>query len=281
MKRGKDMKRTKKTQKKKRAIAYPTLKIIDGKEIAMDFATKAYEQFNKIIKSIILFGSTAKNTSTTGSDIDIIIVIDDASIQWDQELIAWYREELGKIIQANPYKKELHINTVKVSTWWQDLMRGDPVVINILRYGESLIDFGGFFNPLKALLIQGKIHSTPEAIYNLLERAPLHLARSKAAILGAVEGLYWSVVDSAHAAIIAAKHLPPSPEHIPILLKELFVDPGMLKMKYAVLYRDIYLLHRRILHGDAHVVKGTEIDELQEKVDEFIRKMAELIKQIT
>lgn len=269
------------TLKKSLPAGYPTLKFVDEKEIAMDFATKVYQKFNKIIKSIILFGSISKGTATAGSDIDIIIVIDDASIQWDQELIAWYREELGKIVKANPYKRELHINTVKISTWWQDLMRGDPVVINVLRYGEALIDFGGFFNPLKALLIQGKIHSTPEAIYNLLERSPIHLARSKAAMLGAVEGLYWAAVDSAHAAIIAAKHLPPSPEHIPMLLKELFVDPGLLKVKYAVLYRDIYLLHRRILHGETKMVKGIEIDGLQEKVDEFIRKMAELIKKIT
>ncbi len=268
------------SSKKASRLGYPTLKIANEKEIAMDFATKVYEKFNKIVKSIILFGSTAKNTATAGSDIDVIIIIDDASIQWDQELIAWYREELGRIIQANPYKKELHINTVKVTTWWQDIMQGDPVVINILRYGEALIDFGGFFNPLKALLIQGKVHSTPEAIYNLLERAPVHLARSKAAVIGAVEGLYWAAVDSAHAAIIAAKHLPPSPEHISLLLKEIFVDQGLLKMKYAMLYRDIYLLHRRILHGEAKVVKGSEIDDLQGKVDEFVRKMAELVNKL-
>jgi len=59
-------------------------------------------------------------------------------------LIAWYREELGKLIQENPYAKALHINTVKLSTWWDDMMKGDPVVINILRYGDALIDFGVF-----------------------------------------------------------------------------------------------------------------------------------------
>ena len=34
-------------------------------------------------------------------------------------------------------------------------MHGDPVVINILRYGEALIDYGGFFNPLKSLFFSG------------------------------------------------------------------------------------------------------------------------------
>jgi predicted nucleotidyltransferase/uncharacterized protein (UPF0332 family) len=259
---------------------FPTLQIKSEREIAMDFATKVYQNFNKIVKSVILFGSSVKDNSLRESDIDIIIVIDDAAVQWDQELIAWYREELGKIIMRNPYKKELHINTVRLTTWWQDLMRGDPVVINVLRYGEPLIDFGGFFNPLKILLQEGKINSTPEAIYTCLQRAPQHLARSKAAELGAVEGIYWAMVDSAHALLIAAKILPPSPEHIPALLKEHFVDKGLLKMEYVTWYRDIFVLHKRIVHGDLLDVRGMELDEWQDRADDFIRIMAQIIEKI-
>jgi len=36
-------------------------------------------------------------------------------------------------------------------------LRGEPVVMNIIRYGEPLVDFGGFFTPLKVLLQKGKI----------------------------------------------------------------------------------------------------------------------------
>src|SRR3970040_2451640 len=167
----------------------PTLQLKKEMDIAMDFATKAYKKFDKIIKSIVLFGSAAKQTAVTGSDIDIIILLDDVSVNWDEELIAWYREELEKIIKANPYQRSLHINTVKLSTWWEDLMRGDPVILNILRYGEPVIDIAGFFEPLKYLLIQGKIKSTPEAIYTALQRAPTHLARSKMSELNSIEGL--------------------------------------------------------------------------------------------
>ena len=258
----------------------PTLKLISERDIAMDFATKAYRKFDKLIKSIILFGSSVKHNSTSTSDIDIIIIIDDASVKWDQELIAWYREELGNIIKLNPYKKDLHINTVKLTTWWEDLSKGDPVVINILRYGENLIDFGGFFTPLKVMLQEGKIKSTPEAIYTLLQRAPAHLARSKLAELNAVEGIYWALVDSSHALLITANIMPPSPEHIPILLKERFVDTKMLNMKYVVWYRDLYVLHRRIVHGDIRDIKGVELDEWQARADEFINVTAKLIEKI-
>jgi len=36
-----------------------------------------------------------------------------------------------------------------LTTWWEDLLRGDPVVLNVLRHGEAMLDYAGFFNPLK------------------------------------------------------------------------------------------------------------------------------------
>jgi len=249
-------------------------------DIAMDFAVKVYKKFDKIIKSIVLFGSTAKKTQVVGSDIDIIILLDDASIKWDQELIAWYREELDKILKNNLYNQNLHINTIKLSTWWEDLIQGDPTVINILRYGEAMIDMAGFFNPLKYLLLNGKIKSTSEAIYNCLQRAPEHLARSKIAEMSSIEGLYWAMVDSAHAALIAADVSPPSPEHIPSNLKENFVNAGKLKMKYVVWYRDLLILHKKISHREIRDLKGVEIDAWQQRTQEFLETMTKLVKEL-
>jgi len=270
-----------KSAKKISAKDFPTLKLKSEWDIAMDFAEKVYKKFNKMIKSVILFGSSVKKTKIAGSDIDIMIIIDDATISWDQELIAWYREELGKLIRANPYRREMHINTTRLKTWWKDLIRGDPIVMDIIRFGEPLIDFGGFFTPLKILLQEGEIKPTPEAIYTALQRAPQHIARSKIAEMSSIEGVYWAMVDSAHAALMAAKTLPPSPEHIPLLMKKVFVDKGMLKMDYVVWFRDIYLLHRKITHGEITNIQGVEIDDWQEKSEKFVKVMAELIEKLT
>jgi predicted nucleotidyltransferase/uncharacterized protein (UPF0332 family) len=273
------MKIKKSVKKKTVKKNYPSLNLKLESDIAMDFAVKAYEKFDKIIKSIALFGSSVKQDEVAGSDIDIVVIIDDATIVWDQELIAWYREELDKLLRNNPYSKSLHINTIKLTSWWEDLMRGDPVVLNILRYGESLIDFGGFFEPLKFLLLNGKIKSTPEAIYDCLQRAPQHLARSKISELNSIEGLYWSMVDASHAALISAGLNPASPEHVPSDLKEVFVDKGLLKLKYVMWYRDLLMLHKQIAHGEITELKGVEIDDWQEKAQEFLRVMAELVNK--
>lgn len=258
----------------------PTLNLVTNRDIAADFAQKVYQKFDKLVKSIVLFGSTVKGTATSGSDIDIIIIVDDASVKFDQELIGWYRGELEKIIAANPYKKELHINTIKLTTWWNDLLKGDPVVINVIRYGEEILDFGGFFRPLRILLQEGRIKSTPEAIYNALERAPLHLVRSMQAEMSSIEGLYWAMVDSAHALLMTAHITPPSPEQIPSLLQEHFVSKKILNGKYVDWYIEVFNMHKDIMHKKIQNISGQNIDILQKKAEEFVGAMAGLINSL-
>lgn len=269
------------TEKKKKLSSkdYPTLNIVSESEIASDFAMKVYKKFDKLIKSVVLFGSTVKKTAKNGSDVDIIIIVDDASVKFDQELVSWYREELGKIIAINPYKLELHINTVRLTTWWEDLLRGDPIVMNIIRYGEEIIDFGGFFRPLRILMQEGKIKSTPEAIYTALQRAPMHLANSRRSEIGAIEGIYWAMVDSSQALLIAAKLTAPSPEHIPMMLKQNFVDKGLLEEKYVFWYTEIFRLYKGILHGEITTIKGQNLDDWQNKAEKFIEVMALAIRR--
>ena len=157
------------------------------------------------------------------------------------------------------------------------MIRGEPVIINMIRYGQPLIDFGGFFTPLKVLLAQGKIKSTPESIYVMLNRAPMHLARTKMALINSVEGMYWAMVDSAHAALVAAKRVPPSPEQVPALLRDTFVDNRLLDKKYVSWYEDLYHTTHDILHGKIKEVHASDIDQFEKKTDLFLREMAKLV----
>ena len=256
-------------------------RLVKDRDIAMDFAQKVYKRIGTSIKSIVLFGSAAKGSSGSKSDIDIVIVIDDSTISWDEELIAWYREELRKIISANRYPKELHVNTVRLTTWWNELMRGEPVIINIIRWGDPLIDFGGFFAPLKSLLAQGLIKTTPEMIYVTLGRAPAHLVRCKASLITALESVYWAFVDASHAALIAAKVSPPSPEHVPAMMRQHLVDRGLLKGEFVDQYRDLYLMVHRVIRGETGDVDGKDVQMWRDRADRYLREMALVVKKLT
>ena len=283
-----EAKKTKKVSKKsskkhvsKKTKKEPkTLKLLTDTEIAMDFAIKTYKKFGDLVKAVVLFGSVEKQEINRNSDIDIIIILDDASIKWDLKLVDSYREELDLLLQANPYQGNLHINTIKLTTWWEDLLRGDPVVLNVLRHGLPMVDHAGFFTPLKHLLLQGKIKGTPEAIYECMQRAPKHLARSMSAELSTIEGVYWTMVDSAHGALMAKGSFPASPEHVADELKEVFVKSGMLKLKYALWYNEIYELHKKIDHREIWNLKGVEIDMWQQRAEEFMGVMISLVNKI-
>jgi len=267
---------TKNTNKKEKNYS----KFTTEKDVAMDFATKVQRRFDHLIKATILFGSQVSGESGPGSDIDIIIIIDDAAINWDMELTAWYREELAKLISEQNYARDLHINTIRLTTWWRDLMHGDAVILNIIRQGQVLLDIGGFFNPIKSLMIQGKIHSTPEAVYAALQRSPHHLTRSRFALLNSIEGVYWCMVEAAQAALITLGKLPPSPEHVTKMLHENFVETGVLKSEFVKWYHNIFILHKQIAHGEIRTVKATEIENWQNKAEAFMKKMVDIIDRL-
>lgn len=249
-------------------------------DIAYDFATKVYKQFQEAIKSIVLFGSAVKGETVVGSDIDILIVVDDCSIQWDQELIAWYREELAKITEKQEYAERIHVNTVTLSTFWEDVREGEPAAINIVRYGQPLIDFGGFFDPIKVLLAKGRIRPSPEAIFITLRRAPLHITRSKFDMTNSIEHLYWAMVDSAHAALMASNQIPPSPEHVPEMLDEIFVSKRLLEKKYVLWYKEMYELAHDIVHGTVRSMSGKDIDIVLARTIEFEKVMRNITSRL-
>ncbi|MBI5391526.1 nucleotidyltransferase domain-containing protein [Candidatus Woesearchaeota archaeon] len=267
--------RSKVLSHKKRVI---NQKLDQDKDIAFDFATKAYKKFKDIIKSVVLFGSVPKKEINLKSDIDIVIIIDDCTVNWDDELIAWYREELGRLISIQKYSKELHINTVTLSAFWEELREGEPLIINIIRYGEVLVDVGGFFDPLKVLLAKGRIRPSPEAVFVTMERAVGHQIRSNNSILSSVEGMYWAMVDAGHAALMAVNVIPPSPEHLSDLLTQAFVSTRRVDKKYVEWYEEVRKMAKSISYGDVKKMKGAYLQELQEKTEAFVKTFTDLTK---
>ena len=253
-------------------------KLLKDYDIAYDFATKAYKKFREVVKSIVLFGSLPKKEITLNSDIDIIIIIDDATINWDEELIAWYREELAKLIATQKYAKELHINTITLTTFWEELREGEPLVINVIRYGQALIDIGGFFDPLKVLLAKGRIKPSPEAIFVTMERASAHHNRGVNNMLLCVESFYWAMVDAAHAALMAKRIVPPSPEHISELLHQVFIKTDMINKKYLTWYEETRKIAKEISYGNTKKIKGEHLQELQEHTEQFVNTFRDLTK---
>jgi len=129
----------------------------DDLTIAYKFAKKVYDEFGNFIKAIVLFGSSVREEKTKG-DIDVLIVVDDITIQMTAEIVETYRIITEKsVADISP---RLHVTSLKLTTFWEYVRMGDPIGLNILRDGVALLDTG-FFDPLQGLLARGRIRPSP------------------------------------------------------------------------------------------------------------------------
>lgn len=246
-------------------------------QISRRFAKTMYQEFGPFISSMVLFGSATKHIANPKRDIDILIVLDDTKVIFSKELVQTYRIILEKCI-AKTDPKRLHIQSMKLTSFWEYVRAGDPVAINILRSGVALIDTN-LFDPLQALLDQGRIRPTHESIWTYYTLAPASLHRSKQHLLTATIDLYWATIDSAHAALMAIGEIPPSPDHVAELLQEKLGQPHEISKKSITTMREFYKLFKGIVHRDIKSISGKDYDKYVIKAEAFVKEMKDFIRE--
>src|SRR3989344_31519 len=107
-------------------------------ETARKFARMMYQELGTFIRGLVLFGSTTKTPASPKKDIDILVILDDVRVNFSKELVETYRIITEKVA-SNVDPQRLHIQSMKFSSFWEYVRAGDPVAINILRSGVSLI----------------------------------------------------------------------------------------------------------------------------------------------
>ncbi len=243
-------------------------------DLAYKFTKDLHKELQTFVKAVVLFGSAARKTEEKGSDIDLLVVIDDLSIHVNRDLVEAYRIIVQKII-AN-VSTRLHITSLRLTSFWEYVRNGDPIGINILRDGVPLIDTG-FFEPLQVLLRQGRVRPTEESIWTYFMRAPNTLHNSKWHIMQAVVDLYWAVIDAAHAALMKVGEIPPSPNHVADLMEKKMVRKKLLEHKYVITMRNFYRLAKMIGHRQISEIKGQQFDKYFKEAEEFIGRMKKFI----
>jgi len=207
-------------------------------DIAYKFSKLAYKEFGSFVKAIVLFGSTIRNqVPNTKGDIDILILVDDLTLTITPEVAETYRIILQKLVRDVSLR--LHITTLKLTSFWEFVRAGDPVAVNMLRDGTSLLDTG-FFDPLQILLKQGRIRPTLESIWSYFIRAPATITNSKWHVLQATLDLYWAVIDAAHAALMKMGEVPPTPQHVADMINDKLVLKKLTKVKYVQTMTNFY-----------------------------------------
>ena len=238
-------------------------------KIAREFSKSLLKELNQLVRSIVLFGSNTHDTLREDSDIDIMVVLDNISVFVTEELREAYNLIIKKISEKHPDK--LHILTVNLSDLWDMARKGDPVLINILRYGMPIFD-RDLVEPMQYLLEIGKIRPTREAANNYISRSETLVEETQNHLKNAILDLYFSVVDIVHATLIVEGITPPSPKEMPKIFQDQFKKTNLEKYSSDIDY--FYKLSKDIEHNRNNIkIDGKLYDSCYKKAKNLIKTL--------
>ena len=247
----------------------------DSINIGYEFTKKINKELGEFLKAVVIFGSAARKKEDA-ADIDLLIIVDDVSVKFTPELSQTYRVIVEKT--ARSVNRKIHVTSMRFTSFWEYVRVGDPVAMNILRDGHALFDTG-FFEPVQALLLQGRLKPSSEAMWAYFNRSPDHLRKSRVMILEACMDLYWAVIDSTHAALMSIEEAPPSPSHAANVFEHKLVNKGFFKQKHVWTIRKFYDLSKRISHRELRVIPGKDYDSYYKEAVDFVNDVSKFLEK--
>ncbi|MBU0953328.1 MAG: nucleotidyltransferase domain-containing protein [Nanoarchaeota archaeon] len=248
-------------------------------EILKKFTSEVLKKHGSVIRSIVLFGSTARGTERGESDIDVFMIIDDTRQRLTPALrdkIEWEIEDIAKACS-----KHLSIQQPYTLTeFWRLVREGHPIVFNFIREGVPVYD-KDIFLPIKRLLQMGEIRPSKEAVEKFIDRGPQRIRRVKnAKMYMVVEDLYYAMLESAQAVLMFLGKTPPRPVDAPKELRKILVPMKLMTEHDVKQLEDVIEIRKGVEHKRIKFMTGAQLDKWISVADKFVSKMRSLIVKI-
>ncbi|RME77900.1 hypothetical protein D6774_02710 [Candidatus Woesearchaeota archaeon] len=192
-------------------------------------------------------------------------------------------EDNNKVAEKKALELSSSFCTAKTIFWshfWLHLNNKNAIVLEYLRKGAILFD-NGYASPLQELLFQGKLRPSKEATWNEMLASQEAMKRANNHIKQAVVDLYWCMVDCAHALLATLGEVAPSPKNMKTLLNEKVVKRNLLRKEHVDNFEEVFLVAKRIDHGEVFELSGRDYEELEKKAQHFLTDVKELIKELS
>jgi predicted nucleotidyltransferase/uncharacterized protein (UPF0332 family) len=247
--------------------------------ILKKFTKELLKKYGPIVRSVVLFGSTAREEWKGKSDIDVFVIIDDtrqkitpmAKDKIDAEMVKISKNIHSQLSVQQPYL---------LTEFWNMVRLGHPIVFNFIREGVPIYDKDTFL-PIKRLLQMGEIKPSKEAVEKYIERAPKRIKRvENAKIYMVVEDCYYAMMESAQAVLMFLGETPPRPSDAAEALRRSTIKIKLLEPKYADWLENIIKVRKDVEHRKKQVMPGAELDTWIRKTKQFVKRMQQLIVRI-
>lgn len=248
--------------------------------ISQKFAARLIEKFKRTVKSVVVFGSTARGAAKKESDIDIFVILDDTKIE--KEIPAEIKDRIWNEI-LNIAKDISSLIAVQsfmfITEFWESLRVAEPVTLAVLRDGIPVFDVGVFM-PAKRMLQRGNIPTTREAVDKKITAAPQFVEYAESRVKSAAHYMEQAMAAAGNAVLMFIGRVPQNKEKVPDELEEYFVKENLLEKKYVEEARSIIKFAKDIEHEKVIPNIGAETDKHLKMTQEFVKRMQILIKEL-
>jgi len=262
--------------------------ILGALRVAQIHKSLVLKKFEKYVYSYVMGGSLVRGSTTKTSDVDTAIIIDDTDVKRMPRLEL--KEKLRNIIysyimQAGEMagvKNVLNVQVWLLTEFWEGVKDANPIFYTFLRDGVPLYDRGGFL-PWKLLLKMGKIKPSPEAIDGFMSVGNKTQDMVKRKMLDIVMGdIYWGISMPTQGLLMLYGLPPTNTYETAKEFRKIFVETEKLvDKKYADILEEILIkYYKGYEHQKVKEVSGKEIDKLLKDSQDFLKKLAELRKEL-
>jgi predicted nucleotidyltransferase/uncharacterized protein (UPF0332 family) len=248
-------------------------------EVLKKFTKMVLKKYGPLIRSIVLFGSTARHEFRGESDIDVFVILDDTRQRITPNMKAKIEDDLD--IFSKKCSKLLSVQQPYLMTeFWNMVRIGHPIVFNFIREGIPVYD-KDIFLPIKRLLQMGEIKPSKEAVEKYIERGPKRIRRvENAKMYMIVEDLYYAMLESAQAVLMFLGKSPPRPSDAPNTLRKTLLKMKFMTEEQVKDLEDIIEVRKKVEHKQIHQISGSDLDEWITKAKKFVKHMQGLIVKV-
>ncbi len=247
--------------------------------IIKNFTKEVLKKYGSMVRSVVLFGSSARGSWHKESDIDVFIIIDDTKHKISPAFKEQMEEELDVIAKRLSDKLSVQ-QPYMLTEFWNMVRIGHPIVFNFIREGVPVFD-KDIFLPIKRLLQMGEIKPSKEAVEKYIDRAPKRIKRVESAKMYMVaEDCYYAMLESLQAVLMFLGKNPPRPSDAPDAMRKTLIDMKLVKPEYAEWMEGMVKRRKEIEHKNLKSITGQELDDWIDKSKKFVKEMQKTLVRV-
>lgn len=223
------------------------------------------------IKTVCLIGSKRAGTQEEGSDLDILVLVDDTE-PVDKDYMTRIIKKIGSMINSS-----IHCQVLYLKEFWRYLSEGSPITFTMIRDSTIYYDVG-FFETLQRLVRSGTLKPKPQAVQHQLDIAKQLIKITHHSVhKGLINNLEGAIVSSTQSLLMEMGVEPPAPKQVPVYIKRFLVDREIIADEYYGIARKVIQTFKDIEHNKRPQLSGKELQELYNDTNKFVTKVEQVL----